>query len=415
MAEHGIGYTDLYLTSDELAALVAEGIEALDLAGKRVLVIVPDGTRSMPLAQMCALLAEHLAPRAAAMDYLVALGTHMLMDEAMLARHFGGPVVNGMFGSSRVFNHRWMDADTFVQLGTIPAEEISALTDGLFAQEVPVRINRLVLDYERILILGPVFPHEVVGFSGGNKYFFPGVAGPEIIHFTHWLGAVLTNFRIIGSGYTPVRAVIDRAAAMIPTPAGCFALVVTHTGTAGLYYGTPQEAWECASALSAQKHIVYADHPYKRVLSVMPRLYDDLWTGAKGMYKMEPVVADGGEVVIFAPHISEVSYSHGKVLDEVGYHTRDYFLKQWERFKHHPWGVLAHSTHVKGLGTYDTTSGIETPRIQVTLATGISAERCRAINLGYLDPASVVVEEWETAEGTLVVPRAGEMLWRLRV
>jgi nickel-dependent lactate racemase len=151
------------------------------------------------------------------------------------------------------------------------------------------------------------------------------------------------------------------------------------------------------------------------VLSIMPEMYDDLWTAAKGMYKLEPAVADGGEVVIYAPHITEVSYTHGAIIDEVGYHCRDYFLKQWARFGHYPGGVLAHSTHVKGLGAYDAATGVETPRIRVTLATGIPEARCRRINLGYLDPAGVAMNEWtgREAEGVLVVPRAGEMLYRL--
>jgi nickel-dependent lactate racemase len=149
------------------------------------------------------------------------------------------------------------------------------------------------------------------------------------------------------------------------------------------------------------------------VLSVMPELYDDMWTAAKGMYKMEPAIADGGEVIIYAPHIDEVSYSHGRVLDEVGYHVRDYFLKQWDRFKEYPWGVLAHSTHLRGIGAYE--DGVETPRIKVTLATGISRERCERINLGYLDPATIDLDEWRDREdeGILVVPRAGEMLYRI--
>jgi nickel-dependent lactate racemase len=363
---------------------------------------------------MAALFEEYLQPRAKAMDYLVALGTHAPMDDAQLSEAFGRPVQEGVLGKSRIHNHRWMDPATFIHLGDIPAREIRELTGGLFEQDVPVQLNRLILDYDQLLICGPVFPHEVVGFSGGNKYFFPGIAGPEIINFTHWLGAVLTNFKIIGSGYTPIRAVIDRAAAMIPRPAACFALVVTHDGVSGVYFGTPEEAWKPASALSAQKHIAYKEKPYRRVLSILPDLYDDFWTGGKGMYKVEPVIADGGEVVIYAPHITEVSYSHGAVLDQVGYHVRDYFLKQWDRFKGFPWGVLAHSTHVKGMGTYE--NGIETPRIQVTLATGISPERCRRINLGYLDPASVHVEEWQGREdeGILVIPRAGEMLFRLK-
>ena len=134
------------------------------------------------------------------------------------------------------------------------------------------------------------------------------------------------------------------------------------------------------------------------------------------MYKMEPAIADGGEVVIFAPYITEISYTHGKVIDEVGYHVRDYFLKQWDRFNQYPWGVLAHSTHLRGIGRYDLSTGIESPRIKVTLATGIPKERCERVNLSYLDPDAVSLEDWKgrEAEGVLVVPKAGEMLYRVR-
>jgi nickel-dependent lactate racemase len=273
-----------------------------------------------------------------------------------------------------------------------------------------------VVEYDHLVICGPVFPHEVVGFSGGTKYLVPGVAGADVINFTHWLGAVITSSAVIGAGYTPVRAVVDRAASMVDRPMTCISLVVTHDGVAGVFVGPPHESWEAASALSARTHITWVDRPFTRVLSVMPEMYDDLWTAAKGMYKLEPAIADGGEVVIYAPHLAEVSYTHGRIIDEVGYHCRDYFLKQWERFRHYPWGVLAHSTHVKGMGTYDAATGIEAPRVRVTLATGIPAERCARINLGYLDPASVDVDEWRAraADGHLVVPRAGEMLYRVR-
>jgi nickel-dependent lactate racemase len=191
-------------------------------------------------------------------------------------------------------------------------------------------------------------------------------------------------------------------------------MVIHDKKLAGLYIGEPEAAWSEAADLSAQLHIVALDRPVKRVLSILPDLYDDLWTGAKGMYKLEPVIADGGEVVIFAPNITEVSYTHGHVLDEIGYHVRDYFLKQWDRFKDYPWGVIAHSTHLRGIGTYR--DGIERPRIQVTLATGIPRERCERINLGYLDPATIDTSDWEGREdeGILVVPRAGEILYRLK-
>ena len=162
--------------------------------------------------------------------------------------------------------------------------------------------------------------------------------------------------------------------------------------------------------------LIYVNKPFKRVLSIMPKMYDDLWTAAKGMYKLEPIVADGGEVVIYAPHIHEVSYTHGKLIDEIGYHCRDYYLAQWEKFHGYPGGVLAHSTHLKGLGTFDRNNRIETTRIRVTLATGIPAKRCKKINLGYLAPTEIVVEEWQNREdeGILVVHQAGEMLYRIK-
>ena len=412
----GRGFADRYLSREEISAVVQEALGTLAVSGKRVLVIIPDGTRTMPMPLMYDLFEAHLGPRLAVLDYLVALGTHPIMDDGHLSKLVGRTVMDGRVGKSHIFNHHWEDPSNFITLGTIPGAEISELTGGMLERDVPVRLNKLIHDYDQLIICGPVFPHEVAGFSGGTKYFFPGIAGSEIINMTHWFGALMTNFKIIGSVYTPTRAIIDRAAGMIDTPAACFSLVVTHEGMAGIYFGSPQEAWKFASALSAQKHIIYVDKPFKRVLSIMPRLYDDVWTAGKGMYKLEPATADGGEVVIFAPHITEISYTHGALIEEIGYHCRDYFLGQWEKFKGYPGGILAHSAHVKGLGTYDATTGTETPRIQVTLATGIPEERCRRVNLGYLDPAGVRREEWEgrESEGVLVVPRAGEMLYRLR-
>ena len=411
----GHGETTRHLSEADVRRIVADGFATAPVDGKRLLVLIPDSTRTMPMALMFDALVATLGPRTTALDFLVALGTHQPMSDEHLGRLIGRPVVDGRAGGSRIFNHRWDLDGTYATLGTIPAAEIAQLSGGLLSADVPVSLNRLVLDYDHIVICGPVFPHEVVGFSGGTKYLFPGIAGPDIINFTHWLGAVITSSAVIGAGYTPVRAVIDRAAAMLDRPMSCVSLVVTHEGVAGLYVGSPRESWEAASALSARTHVIWVDRPFRRVLSIMPTMYDDLWTAAKGMYKLEPAMADGGEIVIFAPHLTEVSYTHGHLIDEIGYHCRDYFLGQWSRFSHYPGGVLAHSTHVKGMGAYDAATGVETPRIQVTLATGIPEERCRRINLGYLDPASIRVDDWKgrEADGIIVVPRAGEMLYRL--
>lgn len=415
-----ISNTERSLSDTEVRELLAEGLASLDLDGCRVLVVIPDGTRTAPVGLFFGLLGDLLASKVEALDYLIALGTHPPMDDAAKSRLLDTPVVDGMAGSSRIFNHRWEMPETFTVLGTISAEEVSAATNGKLKIDIEVRLNQLVGDadgnmpYDHILVCGPVFPHEVAGFSGGNKYFVPGVAGQEVIDATHWVGALVTSREIIGTRDTPVRRLIERAASFIPTPSSLVALVMHGTELHGVFLGGMVDAWRAAAELSADLDIVWVDRPFERVLSVMPEMYDDLWTGAKGMYKLEPVIADGGEVVIYAPHITEVSSVHGRYLDRIGYHVRDYFLARWEEFEHVPWGVLAHSTHLRGAGTY--IDGVEDPRIRVTLATGIPRERCEALGLGYIDPATVDVESWANREdeGILLVRRAGEQLYRVK-
>ena len=403
------------LSRAEVQQVVEAAIHELGVRGKRVLTIVPDGTRTMPMPLMFELLQKALAnEKAASSDYVIALGTHRAMDDGQLSAHLGQPVRNGRCGSANIANHRWDLPDTFLQLGTIAADEVERLSGGLLREEVPVKVNRMVFDYDQVLICGPVFPHEVVGFSGGNKYLFPGISGREMIDFTHWLGALLYSADIIGAGYTPVRAMIDRAAGMITVPISCFALVLDGKDISGIFFGSAKEAWEEASALSSQKHIVWLDRPFKKAIAVMPEMYQDMWTAAKGMYKLEPAMEDGGEIIVYAPHISEFSYVHGKWIEDVGYHCRDYFLADWKRFSHIPRGVLAHSTHLKGKGEF--LNGVEKPRIRVTLATGISEERCRRADLRYLDPKTLRLEDClhREPEGIKVVPKAGEMLFRVK-
>jgi nickel-dependent lactate racemase len=400
-----LGSAEAVLSEADAARFIGEALAAEDLAGKSVLLLIPDGTRTAPMPLIVA------AVRAAVdrLTVMVALGTHQPMDPPALATLVGTDEIT-------VLNHDWADPETFVSLGVISAEEVSAISGGRLSREVDVRVNRAVVEHDVVLIAGPVFPHEVVGFSGGNKYLFPGVAGQEIIDLSHWLGALISSYEIIGTpGVTPVRALIDRAASLVPTRRLCLAMIV-QSGTRELHtlsYGTPEAAWADASAVSAQVHVKYLDRAYPRVLSMVPPMYQDIWTAAKGMYKLEPVVADGGELVLCAPHVKEFSESHGDLLAEIGYHTRDYFTGQWERFGGYPGGVLAHSTHLRGGGSWDAATG-EHPRISVVLATGIPRELCEQHNLGYLDPAGIDPEEWARDPDTLVVPKAGEVLHRLK-
>lgn len=404
------------VSRESVVEIVAQACPAKDYTGKRALMIIPDATRTAPVGLLFKTIHEQIGGAVAALDILVALGTHQPMSEAAICERLEISMEerNAAYRKVRFFNHAWNDADALKNVGTIPASEINELSGGLFAMDVPVEINRMVFDYDQIIIVGPVFPHEVVGFSGGNKYLFPGVGGPEILNFFHWLGAVVTNPMIIGNKWTPVRKVVDRAAALVSVPKLCFCMVVDHAELAGLFVGAPEAAWDQASELSRRLHITYKERPFKTILSCAPKMYDELWTGGKCMYKLEPVLADGGELIIYAPHIREVCVTHGKTLHEVGYHCRNYFVKQWDKFKYYPWGVLAHSTHVYGQGTYE--NGVETPRARVTLATGIPEAECRQINLGYRDPKTINPQDFANLEdeGVLLVPKAGEMLFHLK-
>lgn len=418
----GKGSTTATLTTEDIQALLAAADDellvgaGLDPAHKRILVIIPDGTRTAPLPLMFRLLYEQLGRRVAQLDYLIALGTHPPMSQEAIDHLVGVTAAERAerYPNVRIFNHDWHNPQMLQTIGVISRSEAAELSGGLLADDVPVTLNRLIFEYDLLLICGPVFPHEVAGFSGGAKYLFPGIAGPDIINFTHWLGALVTSMHTIGIKDTPVRRVISRAAEFVTRPLLCLAMALQGQDLHGLYIGSPTEAWSRAADLSAQLNIIHVDRPFRKVLSAPAEMYDDLWTAAKAMYKTEPAIADGGEVIIYAPHITEVSYTHGKLIDEVGYHVKDYFLKQWHRFQDVPGTILAHSTHVKGMGTFDATSAIESPRISVTLATGIPEERCRRINLGYADYREIDPAAWRgrEQEGMLFVPHAGEMLYR---
>jgi nickel-dependent lactate racemase len=388
-------------------------------AGQKVLVLIPDHTRSLPLPELFRMLVEVLS-NTRELNVMVALGTHPGYTEDGLNNLVG--ITAGERATTYrhvgLLNHAWDDPTALTSLGVIDRDEVRSIAGDNWhpslPDEIDIRINKAVLEHDAILILGPTFPHEVVGFSGGAKYFFPGISGPDVINATHWLGALATVVGTIGVKDTPVRAMIHAATSRLRTPTTLAALIVQGHDLSGVLVGDLIETWNAAADISAQRHVRWFDKPFQRVLSGCPPMYDELWTGGKCMYKMEPAVAVGGEVVIYAPHLDVVSHVHGKYIYEVGYHVLPYFLSQWDKFKHVPLGVLAHSTHVRGSGIIDPT-GVERPNVKVTLASKISPEDCARLNLGYMDPDSINPADWEDREdeGILYVPRAGEMLHKL--
>jgi lactate racemase len=417
IAQQTSGEKDL-LTQEQILATLQLGL-GHEFKNQRLLVLIPDHTRSLPLPFLFRTLVDVLHD-AKQLDFMVALGTHPPLSEDSLNKLVGisEEERKSKFKHIGLLNHDWENPSALTTLGVLEQDEIREIAGerwhSSLPDRVPIRINKVVLEYDQIIILGPTFPHEVVGFSGGAKYLFPGISGAEMINATHWLGALAGVVGTIGVTETPVRTMIHAAAQRLKTPVTLVALTVVEKELAGVFVGDLYETWGAAADFSSQRHIRWVDKPFERVLSCAPPMYDELWTGAKAMYKLEPAVALGGEVIIYAPHLDVVSHVHGKYIYEIGYHILPYFLNDWERFKHIPLGVLAHSTHLRGSGIMG--NGIEKPNVRVTLASKIPAEDCARLNLGYLDPAKINLDEWQNREdeGLLYVPKAGEILYRLK-
>lgn len=406
------------LSDDTVMETLIKGLGG-KLTGQKVLVLIPDHTRSLPLPRLFRMVVEVLRD-AKELNVMVALGTHPGYSQEGLNRLVGITAEERMTTYRHVglLNHAWDDPAALTSLGVLEQDEIKQLAGPYWHPSLPdrvdIRINKAVLEHDHIVIVGPTFPHEVVGFSGGAKYFFPGICGPDVINATHWLGALATVVGTIGIKDTPVRAMIHAAASRLQTPSTLVALIVEDHDLAGILIGDVYETWSAAADVSAQRHILWFDKPFQRVLSRCPPMYDELWTAGKCMYKIEPVVAVGGEVIIYAPHLEVVSHVHGRYIYEVGYHILPYFLNDWDRFKHVPLGVLAHSTHVRGSGVME--NGIEKPNVRLILASKIPPEDCAKLNLGYMDPTTIHPADWQgrEEEGVLYVPKAGERLYKVR-
>ncbi|MCJ7624586.1 MAG: lactate racemase domain-containing protein, partial [Anaerolineaceae bacterium] len=293
------------MQSDEVIEIVTNGLQPLLKGGKNTLIIIPDSTRTLPLRLLFPLINQIARQQKCHIDYLIALGTHPPLSNTEIEQLLG----EDSSGKSedeqgiRIINHDWMNKHNLSCLGKITAAEVSEITGGLLEIEIPVVINKLIHFYDQIVICGPVFPHEVAGFSGGEKYLFPGIAGEEIIHITHWLGALSTSMDTIGKADTLVRKIIHKASSFVKTPIVNMAFCLKGRDVFGVFIGEMKETWSEASKLSAQINITHVPSLYKSVMSIPSNIYYELWTAAKAMYKLEPAVADGGELIIYAPHI----------------------------------------------------------------------------------------------------------------
>jgi len=411
----GAAAADLKVT--DMGPIVEDALRAIK-PGSRVLAIVSDRTRDDNTPELFPLVSQRLAlVGAASLDVLIAQGTHVAMSDADKRAKIGAGLASmPLLGT--IFDHHWDRESELTTLGTIGAEVIAKETGGLLNESVRIRLNARLGpgQYDHVLVLGATVPHEVAGFAGGAKYFFPGVAGPELTHLTHWLGALATIERVIGRVETPTRRLIEAAAAFVPTPAIAFTTVATRDAsglkTRALFAGDVRETVRRAAEISQQVHIRYTGRRYTRVVAILDEHYDELWVGGKASYKLGSIIERGGELIIYAPQLSAISLTHGALIEKYGYapleRVRD-MVEGSDELRANLC-VAAHLAHVAYAGDRGD-DGVVVPRYRITLAANLPEETCRRVNLGYLDVRTFDPRAFRDDPDTLVVENAGRDLY----
>jgi len=403
------------LSPSSLANIVQEALDVIK-PSERVLAIIPDKTRDDNTDLLFPVATEFLTRRkVTAFDVLVAQGTHPPMSEAQKLAKIGATSF-----VDQLFDHRWDQPEALITLGELSAETVLELTGGLIEQAVPVSVNKLLAPgvYDTVVVFGATVPHEVAGFAGGAKYFFPGVAGPELTHTTHWLGALAGIENIIGEIETPTRKLIEAAADLITARVISINSVVSREEngqlkTYALFAGEIREAFRRAAEVSRRVHIRYTGRKYRTVVALLDPHYDEMWVGGKASYKLGAIVEDGGELIIYAPHLIKLSETHGALIEKYGYapleSVRDMLGVSPELREN--LCIAAHLAHVAYAGRTDE-HGRVVPRYRITMATGLDEETCRRVNLGYLDHRTLDLEALNSQPDTLVVKDAGRDLYK---
>lgn len=414
----GKGHPDSDLSPLQLRQVLAEAFATIS-TGSSVLAIVADKTRDDNTDILFPLAAQILEDRKIKkLDALIAQGTHAPMserDKLSKIGAFGGAAIPGL---GHIFDHDWADPQKLVNIGVLDASRVREITRGLIDRSIDLKVNRLLAPglYDTILIFGTTAPHEVAGFSGGAKYFFPGVAGPELTHATHWLGALASIEKVIGRVETPTRHLFEAAADWIPGRVISLSSVVTRGNgrlrTHALFCGDFRMAVRRAADVSRYVHIKYTGRKYKRVIALLDEHLDDLWVGGKASYRLGPVIEEGGELIIYAPHLTCISETHGALIQRYGYapleKIRELVAQSPELQQN--LCVAAHLAHVSFAGRR-LRNGTIVPRYAITLASAVNEATCRQVKLGYMDPRGFRRDDYEGDADTLIVEQAGRDLY----
>ncbi|HER24966.1 MAG TPA: DUF2088 domain-containing protein [Candidatus Atribacteria bacterium] len=415
------------LTDEQLEEIVKEGLKDF-YSVKKVLLIHPDYTRTDFTDKLVPFIYEELKNKGMSkIDSLNAGGTHRAMTEIEIREKLG---LSSEINFNHFYNHEYNNPQKLINMGEIPASFVAEKTQGDLSQSITIVVNKLITeDYDLIIALSGTLPHESAGYAGGLKVFFPGSSGPEVIDLLHWAAVLIGIPRIIGTVDNPAREVIKQGASYIfdriKAPVISFNMVFQEKGhqviPKGLYvdvgFNGFIETYKQAAKLSSKIHVIYIDEPLDCAVQVIDQSYDEIWTAGKGSYKLQSpgVMAPGGEIIIYAPHI-KCFHSRSKMdlaLRQIGYHCKDYVKKYTEINPKFSKNIAAHVINVRGTGKYDINSGKEDFDFKVTLATGISKEICESVGLGYRNPDSIHQKDF-IGPGKLWIENGGKYLYKIK-
>ena len=413
----GQGGPQANLTAGDLRETLRQALSPVP-AGSSVLAIIADQTRDDNTHVLFPLAAEILREKTLdKFDALVAQGTHSPMTQADKRRKLGADL-GPLPGFGQAFDHDWTNPSKLTLIGQLEAYKVNQITSGLLDRSIQLKVNTLLSPslYDTIVVFGTTMPHEVAGFSGGAKYFFPGVAGPELTHATHWLGALAGIEQVIGRVETPTRQLFEAAADLIPARVISLNSVVTrqdgHLRTHALFCGDLRETVRKAAEVSKFVHIKYTGRKYKRVVALLEPHLNDLWVGGKASYRLGPVIEEGGELIIYAPHLKTISDVHGELIKRYGYAplemVRELVKKSTELQNN--LCVAAHLAHVS-FASRVSRDGEILPRYSISLCSGIEELTCRQVKLGYMDLSNFHKDAYSADPDTLVVDQAGRDLY----
>ncbi|MCR4905237.1 MAG: lactate racemase domain-containing protein [Clostridiales bacterium] len=319
------------LTDDSLRQAVAETLSTYAKDAKRILILPPDFTRMYSGAGKITALIVDAIGESAKIDVMPALGTHAPMTREECDAFFLGRVKY-----EDLIVHNWRT--DVVKIGEVPAEFVREVSEGLVDTKIDVEVNRLIVsgDYDCILSVGQVVPHEVVGMANYSKNIFVGCGGSSMINSSHMLGAFYGLERIMGRDFSPVRRVFDYAEEhfLASVPLVYMLTCTTNTGEQtnihGLYVGRERANFEAAVEHSQRINLIKTDEPFRKVVVYLdPREFKSTWLGNKAVYRTRMAIADGGELIVLAPGVVKFGEDaeNDRLIRKYGYVGRENVLK----------------------------------------------------------------------------------------